>query len=106
MPFITRDADGRIDAIYREASPAATEALPPNHPEVLEFLGRDPGESFTSLDAGFIRVLEDLIDALIEKGVLRVTDLPHQAQQKLSARKGLRRRIKGALDLLDGNDVI
>lgn len=27
-------------------------------------------------DASFIRVLEDLIDALIANGVLRMTDLP------------------------------
>lgn len=42
---------------------------------------------FSRLDADFVRVLEDLIDALIANGTLRMTDLPIQAQQKLTQRK-------------------
>lgn len=59
---------------------------------------------FNHLDADFIRVVEDLIDVLIQKGVLRVTDLPAGAQRKLVARKHLRGRLSGALDLLEGHD--
>ncbi len=59
---------------------------------------------FNHLDADFIRVVEDLIDVLIQKGVLRVTDLPVGAQRKLAARKHLRGRLSGALDLLDRHD--
>ena len=38
------------------------------------------GKEFSQLDADFVRVLEDLIDALIANGTLRLTDLPVQAQ--------------------------
>lgn len=106
MPFVRRNPQGDIVAILRDREPDAEEEMSNDHPDLLRFLGRDPGESFTALDADFIRVLEDLIDALIDKGVLRVTDLPHDAQRKLSARKGLRRRLATALDLLGDHDVI
>ncbi|WP_341678343.1 hypothetical protein [Niveibacterium sp. SC-1] len=106
MPFVRRNANGEIVAVFRDPSEDAREEVLAGDPQLLSFLGRDPGESFSSLDAGFIRVLEDLIDALIQKGVLRVTDLPHEAQRKLSERKGLRRRMQGALDLLGGSDVL
>jgi hypothetical protein len=107
MPFVRRNPDGTIDALFAASMNDAREELPPDHPEVLAFIGAPaPGAEFTALDADFIRVLEDVIDALIDKGVLRVTDLPHEAQRKLSARKGLRRRLNGALNLLPGQDVI
>lgn len=106
MPYVRRSEDGSIIAILRDKEDGALEEIASDHPDLLTFLGRDPGESFAHLDADFIRVLEDLIDTLIEKGVLRVTDLPHGAQRKLNARKGLRRRLSGALDLLGDNGVI
>ncbi|PAT00667.1 MAG: hypothetical protein BSR46_01790 [Candidatus Dactylopiibacterium carminicum] len=65
-----------------------------------------PPDEFSSLDADFIRVMEDLIDALISKGLLRLTDLPPQAQAKLLARKDRRRGLSNALHLLGDKDVI
>ncbi|GAA5173319.1 hypothetical protein GCM10025771_00560 [Niveibacterium umoris] len=106
MPFVRRNPQGDIVAVLRDREADADEELSGDHPDLLSFIGRDPSESFATLDADFIRVLEDLIDALIDKGVLRVTDLPHGAQRKLSARKGFRRKVIGALDLLGDKDVI
>ncbi|AMG87651.1 hypothetical protein FYA99_16120 [Bordetella parapertussis] len=59
---------------------------------------------FSKLDADFVRVLEDLIDALIKNGTLRLTDLPPQAQRKLTERKRHRARLAEDLDLLDDDD--
>ncbi len=59
---------------------------------------------FSRSDAEFVRVLEDLIDALIANGTLRLTDLPIQAQQKLTQRKQQRARLSEDLDLLDDED--
>ena len=56
------------------------------------------------LDADFIRVLEDLIDALLANGTLRVTDLPPQALEKLNRRKQVRERLRNSLDLLPDDD--
>lgn len=58
----------------------------------------------SELDADFIRVLEDLIDALIANGTLRLTDLPPEALDKLHQRKQARQQLQNPLDLLDDND--
>lgn len=63
-------------------------------------------QDLSELDAGFIRVLEDLIDALIANGSLRVTDLPPEALEKLAQRKRTRQRLKGALNLIPDDDAI
>ena len=41
-------------------------------------------------DLEFIRVMEDLTETLIAKGVLAESDLPATAQTKLNARRALR----------------
>jgi hypothetical protein len=55
---------------------------------------------FARLDADFVRVLEDVIDTLIARNVINITDLPDQAQAKLFARKSYRDRVgRNALHL-------
>jgi len=61
-------------------------------------------DEFSQLDLDFVRVLEDLIDALIANGTLRMTDLPPHAQRKLNERKQHRARLSEHLDLLDDED--
>lgn len=76
-------------------------------PEIGIFLatmGKDA--PFSTSDAEFVRVLEDLIDALISKNVLRHTDLPIAAQRKINARKGMRNRLKGALRLFSDDEPL
>ena len=64
-------------------------------------------EDLARMDVEFVRVLEDLIDALVAKGVINLTDLPPQALEKLNQRRRARRRLRGALDLIqDEDDVI
>lgn len=59
---------------------------------------------FSTLDVEFIRVLEDLIDVLVSNGTLRLTDLPPEALDKLSRRKGARHRLRNSLDLIEDED--
>lgn len=63
-------------------------------------------KNFSVLDEDFIRVLEDLIDALLNSGALRLTDLPPQALDKLNRRKMVRERLRNSLDLLADDDVL
>ena len=96
MPYVTRDDQGGIAGLLREApaeSSRGTEFLAADHPEVMAFLGAPAGEAFDRLDADFVRVIEDVIDTLIVKNVINITDLPEQAQAKLFARKSFRERI-------------
>jgi len=108
MPYAVRDAQGRITSLHRH-DPGVGESLPAQHAEVQAFLGLaapaapPAGEDFVRLDADFIRVLEDVIDALVSRNLIAITDLPDIAQTKLFARKSFReRRPKNALDLFGG----
>jgi hypothetical protein len=108
MPYVQRNADGRITSLHREAPGGTAEELPLDHPDVLAFLDASPraGDEFARLDASFVRVIEDLIDTLIAKNLINLTDLPEQAQSKLLSRKTFRERAaRDALKLFgDGGD--
>lgn len=104
MRYVLRDAAGKIVSLHLEPVPGA-EPLPRDHPEVKAFLALDDDEkSFAGLDANLVRVLEDLIDVLIERNVLRITDLPAEAQQKLFDRKHFRSRVQKKSLQLFGSD--
>jgi hypothetical protein len=109
MPFIRRNAQGAIDSLHRRDEGGA-EFLPDDHPDVRAFLGEPVAQEggFASLDADFIRVIEDVIDTLISKNVINITDLPLEAQTKLFGRKGYRERAtKDALKLFgDDNQAV
>jgi hypothetical protein len=44
-------------------------------------------------DMGIIRLLEDLIDLLIQKNVIIFTELPEQARERITERKRLRETV-------------
>ena len=108
MPYIHRTPTGTIDSLHRQSGAGADEFLPDHHAEVQAFVGGDDG--YSRLDADFVRVLEDVIDTLIVKNILNITDLPPEAQAKLFARKGFRERTsQSSLHLFapsGSNDVI
>lgn len=104
MRYVLRDDAGKIVSLHLEPVPGA-EPLPRDNPEVKAFLALDDDEkSFAGLDANLVRVLEDLIDVLIERNVLRITDLPAEAQQKLFDRKHFRSRVQKKSLQLFGSD--
>lgn len=106
MFYVVRHADGSILSVSKLPQPGS-EPLDERHPDIQLFFNADgaPPE-FSAVDADFVRVIEDLIDTLIMKNVIRHTDLPAAAQKKLMLRKGLRNRVQGALNLFDGDDQI
>lgn len=102
MYYVLRDASGQISSLHRDPVVGA-QTLPADHPEVRQFMGADAEHhQFATLDASFLRVLEDLIDALIRRNVLCITDLPMEAQLKLFDRKHFREGINAhSLDLFN-----
>lgn len=103
MPYVLRTPDGLIDSVHRQPVPGA-DFIAADSRELRQLLGHDgsgrPGDAFASLDAGLIRVLEDLVDVLVARNVINITDLPAEAQHKLFARKNFRDRFgRNALDL-------
>ena len=97
MPFVRRDASGRISAVFAEVVEEGLEAVDATDPELARFLGHEAEEdedvkkSFQDADIAFIRVLEDLIDVLVNKGFIQLADFPEAARKKLMDRQGLRR---------------
>jgi hypothetical protein len=109
MPFVSRDETGRVTALFREQTPEAREYLPAGHPEIVEFSGEAPaaaGERPDMLhsDLEMIRVYEDLIDILISKRIVVLTDFPTAAQEKLVRRKRLRSSLSSLTEVLAPED--
>ncbi len=118
MPYIKRDANGRIDALYCEQSVDATEKLESSSSEIIEFLFSEASKSkysagdklciedFYASDLGMARVIEDLIEILIAKNIVMITDLPEAAIHRIHSRKAMRQQFISYDDLLVGDDEI
>lgn len=81
MLYIQRDENGKITGLSLEPGDNAEEASL-NDPDVRQFLSES--------DVDMIRVLEDLIEVLVKKNIISITDLPESAQLKLLYRKNTR----------------
>jgi len=95
MPHVIRSPLGDIVSLHREPV-VGSEWVDPQSVELHHFVGMEDASGsgdFRQLDADLVRVIEDLIDVLISRQVIRVTDLPAQAQEKLFARKSFRDRL-------------
>lgn len=100
MPFVTRDDKGLITALFDQPNDEAKEEISSAHPDVAAFLKRTsnpdtPHETLAGSDTDMGRVLEDLIECLIEKRVITLTDLPPAALEKISYRRQLRGKLSG-----------
>lgn len=112
MPYILRDPQGNIAALFGQADPThgVTEELPSDNPEVNQFLVGvgEPAEALQELsvsDADMARVVEDLVYALISKGVLLFTDLPAPARRKLMARRRMRDQLNPLAGMIHADEV-
>ncbi|MFZ9544516.1 MAG: hypothetical protein ACO3AC_06995 [Hylemonella sp.] len=106
--YVMRNAQGQIVRLARDLSAAELAAEPgwqaasSSQPEVQAFLQQAAGEDnpLSNTDAGLARVTEDLIDVLIDRGVIQFTDLPPAAQAKLLERRETRAHLGKRLKLL------
>lgn len=106
MPYVIRDMDGRITGLSEERQGDAAEQLDVSHPEVMAFLEAAKNQ-LSSSDTGTIRVIEDLVDLLIQKKLILLTDLPIAAQQKLSERQRMRSELNILGNLMvDEEDIL
>lgn len=111
MPYVERHENGHIIKLSEQPSDQATEFLDEQHPDVrahqavvnevkksLEFLNES--------DTEVMRVSEDLIELLIEKNIIMLTDLPAPAQEKLARRKTARDKMTHLETILLDEDSI
>lgn len=106
--YVKRNAQGEIIMASREATPDCTESLSGDAPEVLALLEREGDAQLRQLrssDLEFVRVLEDVIELLVAKGVISFTDLPDAAREKLISRRSLRRQVN-SVDLIGEQDDV
>jgi hypothetical protein len=112
MPFIVRDPEGNIAGVYNQAVEGGEE-VSADDPGLVAFLketapGAAPEGDWVNSDLALARVMEDLVDVLIEKNIINFTDFPEGAQQKLMARRGMRKEFAYVADLFgapeDGAD--
>jgi hypothetical protein len=111
MFYADRDKDGKIIAI-RAGSAIKTEGIEPLSAQELEdFLSGEYGSgAYESLlraaDLKMIRVLEDLIEVLVRKNVIMLTDLPREARDKLGLRKEARKRLQESSPDITVDDIL
>jgi hypothetical protein len=110
MPFVHRDENGTVQAVYEEYL-EGTEEVDHNDPGLREFFMRNIPQVGSILedewvlsDLALARVLEDLIEILMDKKVIMFTDFPEGAQQKLRERRGLRKELSYVEDLFVSDD--
>lgn len=108
MAYVKRDDQGQIIEVFDAPQPGADEYLSINSEELIAFLKNadTPNAAkavLSSSDLHLIRVLEDLINTLIDKEVILFTDLPAAAREKLANREKIRGQLND-LDNLMGDD--
>lgn len=94
--FIKRNESGEIVQVSREVTDECQEFVSSCSPEIQAFVGDDDelkSQALSKSDLDFVRVLEDVIEVLMDKGVISFTDLPEPAQRKLMERQSLRQRL-------------
>jgi hypothetical protein len=104
MPFVLRNPDGKIIALTAEAAMENQEFLESGHQEIMQFLDvsnedshakqRETLQALKNSDTEIARVIEDIVNLLIDKQVILFTDLPDAVQQKLINRQQLRAKLQ------------
>ena len=105
MVYVQRDANGRLLRVERSPFAQMTETLAVESAELHSWLvTREDVHArlaqLKSSDLELVRVLEDLVDVLVSRGVIRYTDLPEAARNKLHARAETRAKLGGLSNLL------
>ena len=107
MPYVTRDESGRITGVFEYAEFGTSEEVRSDDPELAAFLaaqGVSSPEAIRQLlaesDLRMVRLVDDLIDLLIDKGVISFTDLPPAAGEKYLKRQGARKKLQTIANLM------
>lgn len=106
--YIKRDASNNIIAVSHLPEEGMVAAALEDMDQVQEYLQQFAHESkfqFQQSDLAMARVLEDVVNLLVDQGTIRFTDLPLVAQQKLLARREMRGKHV-SVDLIDDNDYL
>ncbi|PWC09407.1 tryptophan synthase subunit beta [Brenneria roseae subsp. americana] len=109
MFYVQRDSDGQLLKVDESPFPEMNDELPDDSAEALAwFKGHEIEiaslQQLRQSDLEMVRVLEDLIQVLMQKGLINITDFPPAAQLKLINRAQAREALNGGLNKLMGDD--
>ena len=105
MLYAQRDGEGQLLRVETEPFAGMTENLAVESEELHSWLAarekvKERLARLQESDLEFVRVLEDVVVALVAKGVIRYTDLPEAARRKLDQRQEARAELVGLSGLL------
>jgi hypothetical protein len=101
MPYVSRDASGKISGVFEHAEVGVGDEIAADDPELRRFLveqGLSSPDSARQVlaesDLKMIRLVDDLIDLMIDKDLIKFTDLPPAAGEKYLQRQVARKRLQ------------
>lgn len=111
MPYVVRNKEKEIVAIHPEKGKGNALWVDASNPEVIAFIKKYEASSevrgaLNGSDIEMVRVVEDLVDLLMEKQVFAYAELPEAVQAKLSLRKQLRQDMSSLGDLINDDEAI
>lgn len=103
MAYVLKNSQGQITATSPTEQPSADWVhIDDTDKTYIKFLEESliGADAFRESDIHLARVLEDLISLLVDRNVIRFTDLPDQAQKRLNHRQSMREKslLSGILD--------
>lgn len=92
MPYVGKDSHGRIHSISNSMDDKTNIFV--EDEAILDALLNFQSPKIDALksDLAMARVIEDVIDILVNKSVISINDLPQSVQLKLLTRKNLRQQ--------------
>lgn len=106
--YVKRNHNGELIAVSKQAEQGFDEQIAADAPELLQFIQGEKSVEQLALeqtDQTMARVLEDVVNLLVGQGIIRFTDLPEAAQNKLLTRRELRDKRQGIYLLDDGEQL-
>jgi hypothetical protein len=106
MPYVQRNESGEIIALWKEPPEGEHDFIPASDPAVPAFLdtlvrpGDANGHFSLASDLQMVRVIEDVINLLIAKHVIVLTDLPEAVQNKLLQQRSRREHLLGSTAII------
>jgi hypothetical protein len=107
MPYIKRNQHNQIVAVSHFSEDETYEFVDAGNRELTAYLNAltaQRASDLERLDNEVARIFEDLVDILIDKGVIQFTDLPKPAQEKLIKRQNLRKKVSECGFVADHDD--
>jgi len=110
MPFVTKDSSGAVVGVHQKMV-AGGAIVPPSDPALLEFLRQSANIESRSTalhesDREMARVIEDLIELMIDKRMISLGELPTAAQEKVLKRQRLRGDLKWMASLISEEKMV